>query len=68
MQRPRERGLAGFIFVAVSVNLKQPSRQIAKASLSRKPRGLICLVLLSESGRRSIQSLINETEKCHPLF
>ena len=38
---------------------KQPSRQIAKASLSRKPSGLICLVLLSESGRRSIQSLIN---------
>ena len=46
----------------VSLYLSEPKTAFtpkAKASLSRKPRGLIYLALLSESGRRSIQSLIN---------
>jgi hypothetical protein len=46
---------------------KQTSRQIEKAALwsfrsiraPSKPKGLVSLVLLSEGGRRSIQSLIN---------
>ena len=42
-----------------------PTRSIRA---STKPTNPLCQVLVSESGRRSIQSLINEAGKCHPLF